>query len=254
MGGVARFQQPRCLASRRGGFAHRERRSRRPDWLRARLPPARRCAYPRAIAGALGRELHLDLLHPRRDGAAAPVRRHRHLEAHHRRRPHLLALAIDFRRAAGARAGIRGHGGARGLRGGLRGPAALSEGRPAPTRIDPVDRRRDGRAGRGAEGVRRHRSAGLRERRRCRAGSGRGAAAPAGDRRQFHRRLCPSRGLGHGDATGADRHGGGRHDHRCGVRRPPAHARRLGGLRLSHARRLLDAAHAAGRPGRGGAG
>ena len=104
VGDPARLQQPRGLASGRRRVGDRGRRARRPGRLRAQLPPAGRQPHPRAAAGAVGPRPRLDLLHPRRHAAAAPVCRHGAAQARHRRRPHLLALAVDVRRAARPRA------------------------------------------------------------------------------------------------------------------------------------------------------
>ena len=85
-------------------------------------------------------ELQEHLLHRRSDGAAAALRGHRDAQAGDRRQPHLLALGVDLRHAAGPGARAARDGGAGRLRSRLREPA------PPPARGG--DRR--GAAARGA--------------------------------------------------------------------------------------------------------
>ena len=178
--------------------------ARRPGRLRAQLLPQGRQPHPRAAARALRPRLHLHLLHPRRHAADAELRRHGSAEEGDRRRPHLLALGIDLRRAEGPRARVRAARRRRRVRGRLRRPAQLLEWRQ-------VCRPRGGRgvARRGRDGIRRTRGAAVPKTGFAATQEWRSAHPPDRGRRELHRRLHPQGPLPHDRAAGADRHGGG---------------------------------------------
>ena len=150
---------------------HRARREQRPGRLRAQLHAEGRQPHPRAAADAGRPRLQEHLLHPRRHGAAAALRGHRDAQAGDRRRPHLLALGIDLRHAAGHGSRAAPDGGHRRLRSRLRGPA------PPPAR-----RRRPAHARQRADA---HRPAACRHAAwRCAATAGRRCWRPRTSRRR----------------------------------------------------------------------
>ena len=108
---------------------HRRRRAQRPGRLRAQLHAEGRQPHPRAAADARPTREHKSTYCIVE--ATVPLQRYvatRDAEAGDRRQPHVLALGIDLRHAAGPGARAARHGGARRLRGRLREPA------PAPAR------------------------------------------------------------------------------------------------------------------------
>ena len=175
VGGAARLQQPLGLASRGRPLAHRARRAARPGRLRAQLHAQGRQPHPRAAAGALRPRPRLDLLHPRRHAADAELRRHGAAQARDRRRPHLLALGVDVRRAARPRARVRAARRRRGVRGRLHRPAALPKAEQGQTPFFSLAR--GGVAGRGGDGVRRSRGPADPKARRATAEAARCASA-----------------------------------------------------------------------------
>ena len=74
------------------------------------LKELRRYTPARAIACAVRSRLDLDVLHPRFDDSALPLRRDGATEARHRWRTHLLALAVDICNTAGSRTRVNGAG------------------------------------------------------------------------------------------------------------------------------------------------
>ena len=98
VGGAARLQQPHRLAPDHRPPADRARRGAdQVGCVRDFTPQGRQPLREQLLTLSRPR-LHLDLLHPRGDGAAAALRRDREAEARHRRRPHVLALAEHLRR------------------------------------------------------------------------------------------------------------------------------------------------------------
>ena len=143
--------------------------------------------------------------------ATVPLQRYvatRDAEAGDRRRPHLLALGVDLRDAARARARAARDGRARRLRGRLREPAPPSARRRRPARRarrrGDADRAAAAGATRRRPPLRRPRGPAARRRRGAGAGRRRSAHPPARDRRQLPRRL-PAQGLDPGAAAAARR-------------------------------------------------
>ena len=107
-----------------------------------RFTLAGRQPHPRAAPRALRPRARLDVLHPRRVAAAPPVRGHAPAQASHRRRAHVLALAVapSMRRRVGSASwptsSARGvyEGGFEGLRAYLRGRAGPDRARSRPAR------------------------------------------------------------------------------------------------------------------------
>ena len=107
LGGAARLQQPRPLARRRRRESHRGRRAQRPGRLRAQLHAERRKPHPRATDRALRQRAQEHLLHRRGDACRCSATSRRDAEAGDRRRPHVLALGVDLRDAAGRERELR---------------------------------------------------------------------------------------------------------------------------------------------------
>ena len=259
VGGAARLQQPRPVA-RRGGRRAASRAT--SAATRSAACAASRWSDGNRIREQLltldDRELQEHLLHRRSHGAAAALRGHGDAEAGDRRQPHLLALGVDLRHAAGHGSRTARDGGQRRLRSRLRMPAPPPARRRRPAHAAAARRCPPAlpRAGapRGAAPLRRAGSAAGRERRmRRRPATARCASASAPSASTSSTSTCAAAGSRRCCRCRTTRPA-------CPAWRPPARARRRPGrqprdarrprgLPRPGARRLLQRAQRAGRAG-----